>query len=144
MEHYHDLDEHERQQLLKFPAYISLLATSESHIDRQEKKIASKLTHIKTFSSEPPLLDFYQEVEKNFDATITELDKELPEDKEGRRLAIMRELKKLEAILAKLGPKYALALHKSLRSYTSHVSKAHHHVFEDFVFPIHIKGLTDL
>lgn len=44
MKSYKDLNEKEKQQLLKYPAYISLLAsTAEGSIDEQEKETAVKL-----------------------------------------------------------------------------------------------------
>ena len=59
MKHWNDLGEKEKSQLLQFPAYISLLASTSAHgIDSKEKKAALKLTHIKTFAGDPMLMDF--------------------------------------------------------------------------------------
>ena len=144
MNHYQDLNEQDKKELLKFPAYISLLASlGEDGIDNKEKKIAVKLTHIKTFSSDPILSDFYKEAERNFEQTITNLNNELPHNKDERQWAIRKELNKLEIILKKLSYTYRNALIHSMRSYKNYVSKAHHHVLEDFIFPMPIKGLTD-
>lgn len=139
-----DLSELERRQLLKFPAYISLLAASaDGGLDKQEKNAAIKLTHVKTFTCDPILWDFYTKVEKDFETTITELNRQLSQNKEEREAAIKKELRKLESILKKLGKEYATVMHKSLQSYKDHVSKAHRNVLEYFIFPLPIEGLTD-
>jgi len=139
-----DLNEQEKEQLLKFPAYISLLAASaEGGLDKQEKKAAVKLTHIKTFSCDPLLSDFYATVDKHFETTITELNDTFSHNRQEREKAIKKELNKLEAILRKLGNQYAAVMHRSLKSYKDHVSKAHRNVLEYFIFPMPIEGITD-
>ncbi|MBZ5859426.1 hypothetical protein [Flavihumibacter profundi] len=143
MKHYNDLGEKERAQLLKFPAYISLLAsTAANGIDKKEKKAVVKLTHIKTFSCDPLLADFYKEAEQGFEKTITDLDNELPRNKEERTISICQELNKLEPILKKLEPRYVTVLRHSMESYKQHISKAHHNILEYFIFPIPIDGIS--
>jgi len=46
-------------------------------------------------------------------------------------------------ILKKLGKEYASTMHRSMKTFKDHVSKAHRNVLEYFVFPLPIKGLTD-
>lgn len=139
-----DLTEQERKQLLKFPAYVSLLAASaDSGLDMKEQKAVVKLTHIKTFSCDPLLADYYNEVDKHFESTIAELNYKLPHNRQERDTAIKEELSKLEVILKKLGSTYAIVMHNSLRNYKDHVSKAHRNVLEYFIFPMPIGGITD-
>jgi len=144
MKHYSVLNEKEKEQLLKFPAYISLLAsTAEEGIDKQGKNTAVKITHVKTFSSDPILLDFYKEAEGIFEKTITNLDNELPHNKEDTKLAINQELNKLEPLLKKLDPEFAIVLRLSMESYKYYISKAHRNVLEYFIFPMPIDGIFD-
>ncbi|MBS1669245.1 MAG: hypothetical protein JST58_17880 [Bacteroidetes bacterium] len=144
MEYFKDLDENERNALLKYPAYISLLASSNQEgLDEKEKKVALKLSHIKTFSCEAKLVPFYKEAEKCFEAEIDRLNKELPKDRHVRTAIITKELGKLDVILKKLGGEYASALHKSMRIYKDQVSRAHQNVLEYFIFPMPIPGITD-
>jgi len=42
----------------------------------------------------------------------------------------------------KLGKEYAAAMYLSMKSFIEHVTKAHHNVFNDFIFPINKKGLA--
>jgi hypothetical protein len=144
MKLFENLNSDEKDMLLKFPAYISLLAAySDEKMDEVEKKEAIKFTHIKTYSCNPLLSDFYAEVDKVFAQNIEKLNNELPKEKMERDQTIRTELAKLEPILLKLGKEYASIMHISMKSYTEHVSKAHHNILESFLIPFNIKGLTD-
>lgn len=144
MKEWSELSEKDKIQLLRFPAYISLLAsTAEGGIDKKEKNAAIKLTHIKTFASDPILFDFYKTAEHNFEKELTNLDHELPHTKEERKEAIEQELYKLEDVLKQLDPVYASVLRHSMKSYKNYVSKAHHNILEYFIFPLPIDGISD-
>ena len=131
----------EYEMLLKFPAYISLLAANkDGMLDDVEKKSAIKFAHIKTYSCDRLLLDFFKDVDKVFEKNIVHLDKALPKGKENRDAAIKSELLKLEAIVLKSGAEYSSLMHDSMKSFKDHVSKAHNNVLVDFIFPFSIKG----
>ncbi|MCX6258051.1 MAG: hypothetical protein NTW49_09200 [Bacteroidia bacterium] len=134
----------ENAMLLKFPALISMLAaSSDDKLDEQEKKTAIKFAHTKTFSCDPLLTEFYENADKVFENNIVQLDKDLPKEKDSREAAIKKELSNLEKIVLKLGKEYTSAMHLSMRSFTEHVSKAHHNVIVDFLIPLSIPGLTE-
>jgi len=133
----------EKGALLKFPVYISLLAAeNDDKLDEDEKKAAIKLSHIKTFSCDPLLAEFYKEADMVFKNNIEQLDKNLPKEKNKKDAVIKMELLKLEEIITKLGDKYSSVMHHSMQSFKEHVSKAHNNVLVDFIFPIPIQGLT--
>lgn len=143
MKAFEDLDEVEKNTLLKFPAYISLLAASkDKRLDKWEKKAAIKFAHVKTYSCNPLLSQFYRAADKVFEYNISELQRSLPEDKEEREQMIKHELIQMEAILKKLGDEFTATMHTSMNSFKNHVSKAHRNVLEDFIFPIPIKGIN--
>ena len=144
MNTFKNLSQDDTEALLKFPAYVSMLAANnDDKLDDTEKKVAIKFAHIKTFSCDPLLSDFYKEADKVFESIITQLDNELPKDVKSRDAAIKKELLVLDQIVLKLGKKYAFVMHSSMESFRKHVSKAHHNVLVDFLFPIPIPGLTD-
>jgi hypothetical protein len=144
MLHFKNLSLQENEALLNFPAYISLLAANNDGIlDEAEKESAIKLAHIKSFSCDPLLTEFYEETDKGFKNKIEQLDKDLPTGKLNREAAIKKELLKIEMILSKLGKDYASTMHHSMKSFKEHVSKAHHNVLVDFIFPLPIPGLTE-
>ena len=143
MKSFKELTESENKELLKFPAYISLLAAdSDDKFDKSEEKSSIKFSHIKTFSSDPLLTEFYKEADKVFKRNIEQLDKELPKERKPRETAIKNELSKLEKIVLKLGEEYTTVMHRSMKSFKDQVSQAHHSVLVDFIFPMPIKGLT--
>ncbi|MEO8772199.1 MAG: hypothetical protein ABI402_19020 [Ferruginibacter sp.] len=138
-----NISERENEALLKYPVYISLLAAnSDSKLDEAEKKLAIKISHIKTYSCDPLLTSFYAEADKLFEKNMLQLDKDLPVKKVERVAAIKKELFDLEKIVLKLGKEYTTVMHRSMKSFKDHVSKAHNNVFMDFLFPMPIKGLT--
>ena len=144
MKHYDDLTEKEKEPLLKFPAYMSLLtSTAKDGIDKEEKNAAIKITHLKTFSSDPMIISFYKDAEASFEKTITELDKTLPIEKEVREQAINLELEKLEPLLHKLDPAFVNILRRSMKSYHYYLPKAHENFLEYFIFPMPFEGISD-
>ena len=133
----------ENETLLKFPAYMSLLAAdSDGKLDEAEKKLAIKFSHIKTYSCDPLLSSFYEEADKDFEKNVLQLDKDLPVKNEARSAIIKNELLDLEKIVLKLGKEYTTVMHRSMKSLKEHVSNAHNNVFLDFLFPMTIKDLT--
>jgi hypothetical protein len=138
-----NISETENEALLKFPVYVSLLAAlKDSKLDEAEKKSAIKFSHIKTYSCDPLLTSFYEAADKVFEKNMLQLDKDLPVKNEERVTAIKKELSNLEKIVLKLGKEYTTVMHRSMKSFKEHVSKAHDNVLVDFIFPMPIKGLT--
>ena len=143
MKPFNNLSVKENNELLKFPAYISMLAAScDDKLDDEERKSAIKLAHIKTFYSDPLLTQFYKEAHKNFEKTILQINKKLPTEKDSRKAAIKQKLLNLEKTVIKLGKTYSLIMHQSMQSFKDHVSKAHNNILVDFIFPLPIPGLS--
>jgi hypothetical protein len=139
-----NISEQENEALKKFPVYVSLLAAdSDGKLDEAEKKLAVKFSHIKTYSCDPLLTEFYKEADIVFENNIDELDKNLPVIKAQREATIKKELANLEKIVLKLDEEYVSVMHRSMKSFKEHVSKAHHNVLVDFIFPVPLEGLTD-
>jgi len=144
MKPFNGLSAQDNEELLKFPAYISMLAANNNvKMDEVEKKAALKIAHIKTFSCDPSLTKFYKEASKVLEKNVEQLVKVLPKEKNNRESTIKKKLLNLEKVISKLGKEQALIFHLSMKSFSEHVSKAHHSVIEDFILPISIPGLTD-
>jgi hypothetical protein len=143
MKPFKELSESENKALLQFPAFISLLAAnSDDRLDEAERKAAIKFSHIKTYSCDSLLSEFYEEADKVFEENMQQLDNDLPIEKAAREAALKKELMKLETIVLKLGEEYITVMHRSMKSFKDHISQAHHSVLMDFIFPMPIKGIT--
>lgn len=145
MELYANLSTHEKDKLLKFPAYITLLAANaDGKLDNREKQKATEFANIKNYDDKEPLLvKYYAEVTENFKQNLEYIDAQLPADKDQREEALKQQIAEIETILNKLGSEYVKAMHRSMQSFMDYVSKAHDSVFEHFVFPLSIKGFTE-
>ncbi len=139
-----ELSDNDRELLLQFPAYVSLLAANmDEEMDKEEIKAAVWLTHIKTFSTEPVLHPFYQQAEIFLKKNIQLLNSQLPKARKERAEAIKEALLKIDQVLHKMRIDYASALRRSMISYKDHVSKAHRNILEYFIFPLPIDGISD-
>ncbi len=134
----------ERDLLYKAPVLVSVLAScSFKEINKVQKADAIKLSHLKTFTADPLLLSYYAEVERNFRSQFEIIAKEYYPYDENKRGALKGEIDRVNHILGKLEKTYSETLYKSLERYSKHVKKATHTVFQDFIFPVPIPGLTD-
>ncbi|HEY6163096.1 MAG TPA: hypothetical protein VI112_17850 [Bacteroidia bacterium] len=141
---FRELTAEEKQKLESAPVLISLLVSgADPEMNEKEKKEALHFSHIKTFTADPLLREFYRDVEKGFEERTAELDRELPKERKEREEEIKKRLASIEPILEKLGKTYTILMHQSLNSYYEHVSKAHRTVVESFLVPIYIKGFSD-
>jgi len=134
----------ERELLYKAPVLVSVLAScSFNEVNKTRKADAIKLAHLKTFTAIPLLQRYYAEVEKHFKEQFeAEIKKYFPFD-EAKRSDLKKEMDSVNHAIEKLDREYAQALHKSLERYAAHVKKSTHSVFQDFIFPMPIAGLTD-
>lgn len=133
----------EKELMYKYPAYISLLAANtDGKFDEVEKLSAIDFNHVKTYSCDPELSDFFHKVDQDFNSIITELNKELPLGRVNRNDSIKKKLAELEVIILKIDDEHKLLIYKSIQDFKDHVSRAHHNVLVDFIFPVPIKGLN--
>ena len=134
----------ERELLYKAPVLVSVLAScSLNEINEVQKADAIKLSHLKTFTADPLLLGYYAEVERNFKTQFEIIAKEYYPFDEKQRSALKEEICRVDQIISKLEKNLGQTLYKSLEKYGKHVKKATHTVFQDFIFPVPIAGLTD-
>ncbi len=144
MINFSEISKSEYEKLLLFPVYVSLLAANASgNIDNKEKDSAIAYAHFKTYASNPELIDFYMDVDKTFAEQITQIDSNLPDEKDSREVEIKMHLNTLEQILAKLDNASRKIMHHSMASFKDHVSNVHHNVLVDFIFPVPINGISE-
>jgi len=143
MEIFKDSTHEEKEALLNFPVYISLLTSNKTgKLDKAEKAAANELSHIKTFACNPLLVDFYKEADTVFEMNINLIDAQLPYCKDAREKMIKEELTKIYWLVLKLGEDYSVALHQSMKSFKEHASNTHYNVLVDFIFPLPLNGIN--
>jgi hypothetical protein len=137
------LSDIEKQEFLKFPVYISLLAANEyGPTDDVDIKAAVEFDHMKTYTCVPLLSGFYAKADELFKENFTNLDAELPKGKIARTAAIKTKLAELETLLLNFDKEYAAAMHKSMKSFKDHISAAHWDILDSFLFPIPMRGIS--
>ncbi len=135
----------DQELLMKAPVLLSVLAScSDKEINKTQKADAIKLAHIKTFTAVPLLRPYYMEVEKNFQHQFEETAAAFYPFDESKRGALKMEIRKVQDALNRIDKNFADALTGSLHRYASHVKRATHSIFQDFMFPVYIRGLNDI
>lgn len=133
----------DREILLKAPALVSVwVSCSLNKVNKVQKADAIKLSHLKTFTAKPVLREYYEEVDKNFKNQFDSIVKAYYPFDEDKRSALKKKIERINLIIAKLEKSYGEILHKSLEGYANHVRKADHSIFQDFIFPLPIRGLS--
>src|SRR5579864_5340680 len=90
--------------ILQAPALLSVMAAcSEKGTNIAEKVDAIRMSHLRTFTAEFQLLDYYREVEKTFVEQFEALAKKYYPMDDKNRKALERELIKLNKAISKLG-----------------------------------------
>ena len=138
------LTEEDRQLLYKAPALVSVLASCTfNEVNETQKRDAIKLSHLKTFTADPLLIPYYKEVENGFRERFEAIaTKYFPFDDQ-KRAELREEVDKVSEVLAKLDNRFfARTLYKSWQRYADHVKRSTHSVFQDFIFPMPIPGLS--
>jgi hypothetical protein len=142
---FENLSQEEISLLYKAPVLVSVLASgspNQKDISKSQKADAIKLSHLKSFTAVPVLRPFYEEVEKNFEREFeAAIKKYFPFD-DTKLAELRKELDRVSLIIKKLDKKYGDALSLSFERYTKHVKKAAHSIFQDFIFPMPIEGLS--
>ena len=137
------LTEEERQLLYKAPVLLSVLTScTNSKLDKVQKADAIKLAHLKTFTALPLLLPYYAEVEKGFKERFECAEKKYFPFNDNKRNEIKKQLHRINFIISKLDKDYAFTLHTGLDKFAKHVKKARHSIFQDFIFPLPMRGLS--
>jgi hypothetical protein len=142
MKSYKNLTETQRKSLQRFPVYTALLAARGHKLDDKERVAAIQFAHTKVYTCNPLLTDFCRDSDSEFEANLIQIESALPEESKIRDAIIRKELQILENLLLKLGHEYGHVMHLSNKTFTDHIQKADHSVFEDFILPIAIPGLN--
>ncbi len=88
------------------------------------------------------MLPYYTEVAKGFKEQFEcAIKRYFPFD-ENKRNEIKKEMHKINFIISKLDKDYAFTLQAGLDKFEKHVKNARHSIFQDFIFPLPMQGLS--
>ncbi|HXC03900.1 MAG TPA: hypothetical protein VNZ86_04060 [Bacteroidia bacterium] len=133
----------EQELLYKAPVLLSLLASiSDNHLNPDQKAEAVKLSHLKTFTARPELINYYKTVEKRFAVNFELLEKQFYPFDPVQCIALKKEINRLYLLLRKMDNRISILLLHSLNGYAAHVKKSGVGILDDFIFPLPIKGLN--
>ncbi len=106
------------------PMIAILIAGADGNIDEKERAWAEKITKIRTFSVPEEYQTFYEEIGSDFQEKLDAMIKVLPTDTEERNSILNERLKDVNAVLAKLDPKYGSRLYREFKRFAKHVATA--------------------
>ncbi|MAY83706.1 MAG: hypothetical protein CMP59_06180 [Flavobacteriales bacterium] len=132
------LTQEDRDILLRAPAVVAILAaiSDDGEVSKHEKAESIKLSHLRTYTSEELLHNFYKESEMVFESNFDDIMSKLPTEWEDKEEYLEAELTELNKVLPKLNEVYAKSLVNSLKSFARHVFKSNSHFLDYFVLPV--------
>ena len=124
-EEFKHLNEEEVVLLLKAPALVSvLIAGADDKIDNREKNLAISLAKLKTYRARKILIDYYNEVHKDFETNMNEIIADMPASAKDRNPLLIAELEKLNPILSKLDKVFAINFYDSMKDFAKQIAEA--------------------
>lgn len=119
------LTDDERETMMKIPVLVSILiAGADNDIDRQEIRKAVSIAYNKQKYARQSLINYYKEVGQDFEDKIKVLIQQYPAKASERNPLINDELEKLNSILPKLDPGFAVDFYTSIRELARKVAEA--------------------
>ncbi len=123
--YFSQISEIEYQELKDAFAHITLyIAGADGSIDEEETQWAAKVMQIRSYKMTDDMLDFYKEVNNEFDTKLAKFTANLPNDTATRTHSIAQKLSELNSILPKLENKVGAHLYIGYVSFAEHVAKS--------------------
>ena len=123
-----NLTDDEREAMMKIPFLVSILiAGADDDIDKAEIRRAVELFYIKEAKQEQEdaeLIDYYRSVGEDFEDKLKVLIQQYPLIASERNPMIITELEKLNTILPKLEPRFAVDFYASIRILARKIAEA--------------------
>jgi hypothetical protein len=132
------LNPEDKDILLRAPAVVAILAaiSDDGEVSKHEKAESIKISHLRTFTSEEMLRNFYTEAEKVFEKNFDDIMSKLPEEWTDKEDYLEAEITELNKVLPKLNRVYAEGLVNSLKSFARFVFKSNSSFLDYFVLPV--------
>lgn len=125
VEEFKTLRDDEIEILLDAPVLVSvLIAGADDKIDKTEISQAVEIANSKQARAREQLIEYYREVGVSFEEKFKKYVEELPDSSTARTDIITKELSKLNHILPKIDPTFAIKLYASLKDMGKKVAEA--------------------
>ena len=119
------LSEEEKALVLRAPVLVTvLIAGADEHIDEKEQRKAIAMSAYRKATASTRLRSYYEALSADFEANLIQTIADMPDTAAARSPLLVEELTKLNAIFAKLNPRFAKDLYDDLRSFAKRVASA--------------------
>lgn len=125
-----DLSQEETDIMYSLPIYVAvLIAGADGKIDASELKKAVSLANHKTKKARKELLEFYQNVNTDYEDKLKMTIANLPADHKQREKLLIEEISKVNAIFKKIEKSFAVKLYASIKENAKLIAEASGGVF---------------
>lgn len=124
------LEQSEKELMYSLPIYVAvLIAGADGTIDSSELKKAVSISNHKTSKARKELIDYYQQVNTDYEDKLKMAIANLPAGTKEREKLLIEEISKVNDILPKLETSFAIKLYASLKEIAKHIAEASGGVF---------------
>ena len=115
------------QQLMfdAIPLIVILVGAADNNLDEVELAEAQRLADIRSYNNRGRLNAFYEHIDEGLSDRIQQLYNGMQNGVAERERYIVRELTKLNDILAKLRAPYGYLYYHNFRTFARHIAEAH-------------------
>jgi hypothetical protein len=125
MQIFSNLTSEELDHLKLAPALVTILiGAADDHLDGEERNWSEKLLRARSYAGKKELQEFYRIVSEGFWVELQHQMQVLPPNVKDRNKLIIKNLKEINPILAKLDHEIAYSLYKGLLALAEEVAKA--------------------
>jgi hypothetical protein len=125
-----ELSQEETDLMYSLPIYVAvLIAGADGKIDDSELKKAISIAGHKTKKARKDLLDYYREVNTDYEDKLKMTIANLPSDHKTREKLLIEEISKVNAIFKKIDKAFAVKLYASIKENAKLIAEASGGVF---------------
>jgi hypothetical protein len=127
---FEDLTQEELELMYSLPIYVSILiAGADGNIDSTEINKAVSLAGLKKKKARKDLLEYYENVNTDYEDKMKMTIANLPSDPKAREKLLIEDIKKVNDIFPNLDKAFATKLYASLKEIAKHIAEASGGVF---------------
>lgn len=119
------LEHSEKELMYSLPIYVAvLIAGADGKIDNNELRKAVSISNIKTTKARKDLIEYYNEVNTDYEDKLKMTIANLPSTAQEREKLLIEEISKVNALWSKIDKSFAIKLYASLIEIAKHIAEA--------------------